>query len=79
MNRILVIYIYTLFSHRHAVNITSYSVNVPHVVYPCKPESRIKSESETYDDVFLCCRCYLWLFTLYINIKISKNSCYMLD
>ena len=20
-------------------------------------------------------RCYLWLFTLYINIKISKNSC----
>ena len=24
-------------------------------------------------------RCYLWLFTLYINIKISKNSCLMLD
>ena len=24
-------------------------------------------------------RCYLWLFTLYINIKIGKNSCYMLD
>ena len=20
-------------------------------------------------------RCYLWLFTLYINIKIGKNSC----
>ena len=20
-------------------------------------------------------RCYLWLFTLYINIKIVKNSC----
>ena len=20
-------------------------------------------------------RCYLWLFTLYINIKISKNGC----
>ena len=20
-------------------------------------------------------RCYLWLFTLYINIKIRKNSC----
>ena len=20
-------------------------------------------------------RCYLWLFTLYINIKISKDSC----
>ena len=20
-------------------------------------------------------RCYLWLFTLYINIKISKNNC----
>ena len=50
MNRILVIYIYTLFSHRHAVNITSYSVNVPHVVYPCKPESRIKSESESESD-----------------------------
>ena len=24
-------------------------------------------------------RCYLWLFTLYINIKIDKNSCWMLD
>ena len=24
-------------------------------------------------------RCYLWLFTLYINIKIGKNSCLMLD
>ena len=24
-------------------------------------------------------RCYLWLFTLYINIKIGKNSCKMLD
>ena len=24
-------------------------------------------------------RCYLWLLTLYINIKIGKNSCYMLD
>ena len=23
--------------------------------------------------------CYLWLFTLYINIKIGKNSCQMLD
>ena len=23
--------------------------------------------------------CYLWLFSLYINIKISKNSCLMLD
>ena len=20
-------------------------------------------------------RCYLWLFTLYVNIKIGKNSC----
>ena len=51
MNRILVIYIYiyiyiyALFCHRHAVNITTYSVNVPHVVYPCKPESRIKFEN----------------------------------
>ena len=24
-------------------------------------------------------RCCLWLFTLYINIKIGKNSCSMLD
>ena len=24
-------------------------------------------------------RCYIWLFTLYINIKIGKNSCKMLD
>ena len=24
-------------------------------------------------------RCYLWLFTLYINIKIGENSCLMLD
>ena len=24
-------------------------------------------------------RCYLWLFLLYINIKIGKNSCEMLD
>ena len=24
-------------------------------------------------------RCYLWLFTLYINIKTGKNSCKMLD
>ena len=24
---------------------------------------------------FRCARCYLWLFTLYINIKIGKNSC----
>ena len=24
-------------------------------------------------------RCYLWLFALYINIKIGKNSCLMLD
>ena len=23
-------------------------------------------------------RCYLWLFTLYINIKIGKNSCWVL-
>ena len=23
--------------------------------------------------------CYLWLFTLYINMKIGKNSCLMLD
>ena len=23
--------------------------------------------------------CYLWLFSLYINIKICKNSCYILD
>ena len=23
--------------------------------------------------------CYLWLFTLYINIKIGKNSCWVLD
>ena len=23
----------------------------------------------------LVARCYLWLFTLYINIKIGKNSC----
>ena len=57
MNRILVIYIYiyiyTLFSHRHAVNITTYSVTVPHVVYPCKPESRIKSESESESESFL--------------------------
>ena len=22
-------------------------------------------------------RCYLWLFTLYINIKIGKNSCWL--
>ena len=38
--------IYALLCHRHAVNITTYSANVPQVVYPCKPESRIKSESE---------------------------------
>ena len=24
-------------------------------------------------------RCNLWLFSLYINIKIGKNSCLMLD
>ena len=36
-----------LFCHLHAVNITAYSVNVPHFLYPCKPESRIKSESES--------------------------------
>ena len=24
-------------------------------------------------------RCYLWLFTLYINIKIGKNRCKMID
>ena len=24
-------------------------------------------------------RCYSWLFSLYINIKIGKNSCYMLN
>ena len=23
--------------------------------------------------------CYLWLFSLYINMKIGKNSCLMLD
>ena len=26
---------------------TNHHLNVPHVVYPCKPESRIKSESES--------------------------------
>ena len=24
---------------------------------------------------FSVARCYLWLFTLYINLKIGKNSC----
>ena len=25
--------------------------------------------------IFYVARCYLWLFTFYINIKIGKNSC----
>ena len=28
-----------------------------------------------FGDLRCGARCYLWLFTLYINIKISKNSC----
>ena len=29
----------------------------------------------TYLVILDVARCYLWLFTLYINIKIGKNSC----
>ena len=38
-------------------------------------------EIKIFDDLVILdvARCYLWLFTLYINIKIGKNSCLMLD
>ena len=40
-------------------------------------KKNIYSNWPTYesDDTRGVARCYLWLFTLYINIKISKNSC----
>ena len=58
-------------------------------VFLCCPFSHemswiIESVSEGFPRRLFCfgslvildvARCYLWLFTLYINIKISKNSC----
>ena len=34
---------------------------------------------ESVSEDFPSYSCYLWLFTLYINIKIGRNSCKMLD
>ena len=37
----------------------------------------IESVSEGFGSLVILdvARCYLWLFTLHINIKIGKNSC----
>ena len=33
------------------------------------------SATSGFGQILDVARCYLWLFTLYINIKIGKNSC----
>ena len=40
----------------------------------CKRKSRVQGGSSVLV-ILDVARCNLWLFTLYINIKISKNSC----
>ena len=60
--------------------------NIRHLLWECEHTKKLLGDVKTgaLKTTFFCCgslvildvaRWYLWLFTLYINIKIGKNSC----
>ena len=63
--------------HLNKMNMRIYSVRMMNsVISLLAVPSRLFCFGSLVIDV-VCC--YLWLFSLYININIGKNSCLMLD
>ena len=57
------------FTFTNTENISSYRNRNTVIIY------KISVTTVNFDVILDVARCCLWLFTLYINIKIGKNSC----